>query len=166
MNNFIEIFNENFNIIAIGLFLISLIFSIVCLIRLRSLNKKYSVFMKALSGKDVESLLLEHMENVNKVIKENSEIKENIKEINNTLKPCFQKYGIVRYTAFDDVGSDLSFAIALLDGKDDGVLLNGVYSREGSSVYAKPIYNGTTKYTLSDEEQKALENAKRRGQIQ
>ena len=122
--------------------------------------------MNALSNKDVEGLLLEHMESVQKVVKDNVEIQNQISELNNSFKNCFQKYGLIRFTAFEDVGSDLSFAIALLDGNDDGIILNGIYSREGSSVYAKPIHKGESKHNLSDEEKKALENAKRRGQIQ
>lgn len=149
--------------IIIGLLGLSLLLSLTALVRLRSLNKKYRVFMDALSGKDIEKLLLEHMETVKSVKKENDEQEAQIKELKNAQKSCFQKHGIVRYTAFDDVGSDLSFAIALLDGKDDGIILNGIYSRDGSSMYAKPVHAGETKQTLSDEEKKALENAKRKG---
>lgn len=149
--------------IIIGLLGLSLLLSLIALVRLRSLNKKYRVFMDALSGKDIEKLLLEHMETVKIVKKENEEQEAQIKELKNAQKSCFQKHGIVRYTAFDDVGSDLSFAIALLDGKDDGIILNGIYSREGSSMYAKAVHDGETKQNLSDEEKKALENAKRKG---
>lgn len=164
MNLIYSIYEQYFMVIMPALFGISLLLWIVSLIRLKKLNKKYNAFMKALSGKDVEKLLLEHMENVKKVSEENKETQEKMNEVNNSLKACIQKYGIVRYTAFEDVGSDLSFAVALLDGKDDGIILNGVYSREGSSVFAKPVHKGTTKHTLSEEEQKALENALRRGQ--
>jgi len=47
------------------------------------------------------------------------------------------KVGVVRYNAFDDVGSDLSFSIALLDDNDNGVVISGIYSRESSTTYAK-----------------------------
>ena len=159
-----NIYMQHSMIIMPALFGISLLLWISSLVRLKSLNKKYGIFMKALSGKDIEKLLLEYMGTMEKVKEESKETQEKVKEVNNVLKSCIQKYGIVRYTAFDDVGSDLSFAVALLDGKDDGVLLNGVYSRDGSSVFAKPVHGGTTKYSLSEEEKKALENARRRGQ--
>ena len=76
------------------------------------------------------------------------------------MKGCLQKIGIVRYSAFSDVGSDLSFTLAMLDAKDNGVILNGIYSADSSNIYAKPITNGTSTYALSQEEKEALEKAK------
>ena len=75
------------------------------------------------------------------------------------MKNCIQKIGIVRYNAFKDTGSDLSFALAMLDEKNNGVVLNGIYSREMSNIYAKPVENGVSKYTISDEEKEAIQRA-------
>lgn len=158
-----NIYTQYFVQFILGLFVITLVLSIVNIVKLSQLNKKYKIFMNALSGKDVEKLLLENIELMQKVLKENEVNKNEIEKIKENMKSCLQKYSIVRYTAFEDVGSDLSFAIALLDGKDDGLILNGIYSREGSSVYAKSVHNGESKYNLSEEEQKALERAKRKG---
>ena len=74
---------------------------------------------------------------------------------------CVQKVVVVRYNAFDNVGSDLSFTIALLDSSDNGVVINGVYARDSSSTYAKPIVSGKSKYVLSAEEMQALDIAKK-----
>ena len=75
------------------------------------------------------------------------------------LEGCIQKVGIVRYSAFQDTGSDLSFSLALLDEKDNGVVMNGIYSREMSNIYAKPVEAGKSSYTLSEEEQQAIKKA-------
>ena len=72
---------------------------------------------------------------------------------------CIQKVGIVRYSAFKDTGSDLSFAVAMLDEKNNGIVFNGIYSREMSNIYAKPIKNGKSEYTLSEEEVEAINRA-------
>lgn len=152
-----------YNEVILGIITLVFILLLLTINKVTKLNKKYKIFIDALSGKDVEGLLLEHMENAKRVEDENKVLKEEIKDIREVLKSCFQKYGIERFTAFEDVGSDLSFAISLLDGKDDGIILNGIYSREGSAVYAKPVYNGESKHKLSQEEQKSLERAKRRG---
>ena len=66
---------------------------------------------------------------------------------------------MVRYSAFKDTGSDLSFALALLNDNNDGVLLNGIYSREMSNIYAKQIKEGKTINKLTEEEERALEIA-------
>ena len=75
------------------------------------------------------------------------------------VEGCIQKIGIVRYSAFKDTGSDLSFALAMLDENNNGVVLNGIYSREMSNIYAKPIENGKSAYTISEEEKKAIDKA-------
>ena len=75
------------------------------------------------------------------------------------IASCIQKVGLVRYNAFKDVGSDLSFAIALLDGNNNGVVFNGIYGSEYSNIYAKPIKNKESNYQLSQEEEYAIEIA-------
>ena len=111
------------------------------------------------NGKNIEEDLENYMHRVNRVEKQNVEIKEVIESINKNMKNCIQKIGIVRYNAFKDTGSDLSFALAMLDEKNNGVVLNGIYSREMSNIYAKPVENGVSKYTISDEEKEAIRRA-------
>ena len=81
------------------------------------------------------------------------------KNLDENLSKCIQKVGIVRYSAFKDTGSDLSFAAALLDEDNNGIVFNGIYSREMSNIYAKPVENGKSKYTISEEEMEAIEKA-------
>ena len=69
------------------------------------------------------------------------------------------KTGIVRYNAYNDAGNDLSFAVALLDDKNNGLVFNGIYSREMSNIYAKPIVGGKCKYNMTKEENEALNKA-------
>ena len=66
---------------------------------------------------------------------------------------------MVRYNAYKDTGSDLSFTLALLDRNNNGVVLNGIYARDMSNIYAKPIENGMSKYVLSNEEKEAIKIA-------
>ena len=72
---------------------------------------------------------------------------------------AFQRAGLVRFDAFDGVGGQQSFALALLDGNKDGVVLSSLFGREGARVYAKPVENGRSTYTLSQEERQAIEQA-------
>ena len=94
-----------------------------------------------------------------RVEKQNIEIAKFIEQLDKDFEKSIQKVGIIRYNAYKDTGSDLSFTLALLDENNNGVVLNGIYSREMSNIYAKPIENGKSTYTLSDEEQKAIERA-------
>ncbi len=70
-----------------------------------------------------------------------------------------QKVGFVRFNPFQDTGGDNSFSVALLDQKNDGVLLSSLYMRDGTRLYAKEVKNGTTRTPLSDEEAEVLKDA-------
>ena len=133
---------------------------LVMISKLSSLNKKYKRFLEKLgNGKDIEEDLETYMYRVEKVEKQNNEIANYVKTLDEDLTRCIQKVGMVRYNAFKDTGSDLSFTLALLDEHNDGVVLNGIYSREMSNIYAKPVKNGTSTYTMSAEEKEAVQKA-------
>ena len=67
--------------------------------------------------------------------------------------------GVVRFNAFQNTGGDLSFAVALLTGKQDGVVFSSIYGREESRFYVKPISAGSSAYQLSAEEWEAIQQA-------
>jgi hypothetical protein len=75
------------------------------------------------------------------------------------LPKSIQAVGIVRFQAFSDFGGDQSFALALADMDGDGVVMSGIYAREGTRVYAKPLSTWTSSYSLSLEEEKAIDQA-------
>ncbi len=72
-----------------------------------------------------------------------------------------QKVGLIRFNPFQETGGDHSFSIALLDGKDTGVILTGLHTRERTRVYAKAIKKGKSEHELSNEEKKAFTKAKK-----
>ena len=151
---------DNFTIILACVSIIAFIGFVVLLIKVNLLNKRYKNFIQKLgNGKNIEEDLENYMYKTQRVENQNLEILNNIKNIENDVSKCIQKIGIVRYSAFKDTGSDLSFALAMLDEKNNGVVLNGIYSREMSNIYAKPVENGKSKYTLSEEEKQAIEKA-------
>lgn len=151
---------DNFLIIFAILLIVLLISYVVLIIKTSNLNKRYKQFMKKLgNGKNIEEDLENYMYRVEKVERQNSELHLICKEMGNQLSGCVQKIGIVRYNAFKDTGSDLSFALALLDEDNTGVVMNGIYSREMSNIYAKPVEKGNSSYTLSDEEAEAINKA-------
>lgn len=152
--------NDNYLLILNFIVILLFIGFIILLINNVKLNKKYKNFIKKLgNGKNIEEDLENFMYKVDRVEKQNAEIKAFCNNLEHDLSKCTQKIGIVRYSAFKDTGSDLSFALALLDEKNNGVVLNGIYSREMSNIYAKPVKNGTSTYTLSNEEVEAIDKA-------
>lgn len=67
-----------------------------------------------------------------------------------------QRVGVVRYDAFQGAGGQLSFSLALLNERQDGVVLSVLNGREGARAYAKPVSGGRSTLTLSEEEQRAI----------
>ena len=161
MDSFIEFMNtDNFKIMVLALLIVLFIAFFILLIKVIKTEKNYKKFMKKLgNGKNIQEDLETFMYRVEKVEKNNLEVMDYCKNLDKNLDECTQKIGIVRYNAFKDTGSDLSFALAMLNAKNNGIVLNGIYSREMSNIYAKPVENGDSKYTLSKEEKEAIEKA-------
>lgn len=161
MESLLEILKtDNYLLISAIANIILVIITIANIIMLTLTNKKYISFMKKMgNGTNLDEMLKKYLQDVSEIKKDNSEIKAYYTKLDNDISSCIQKVGLVRYNAFRDVGSDLSFAIALLDRNDTGVVLNGLYGSESSNIYAKPIKEGKSSYQLSEEEKYALEIA-------
>ncbi len=161
MNSLMEMIRTDaFLLVVFGIMLFLLIGFMMMLIRFSKLNRRYHDFMRKLGdGENLEEDLQAYMSRVEEVERHNKKTSTHVKQIDQELKKCIQKVGMVRYSAFKDTGSDLSFALALLDENKDGVVLNGIYSREMSNIYAKPVEQGKSTYTLSEEETQAIEKA-------
>lgn len=162
MQQAIEMINTNIVYIIAsltGMVLLFLILIIILFVKNRKLNKRYNSFMRG-TETDIEGLLIESMKKIDKVQNDYQYVKESITHTQLQLKRCTQKVGIVRYSAIPGVGADLSFVIAFLDEEDNGVVINGIYTRDGSYTYAKPIVGGKSTHTLSDEEKQAIKSAK------
>ena len=161
MENIINSIGLNTLLLILSIVVIVLLIAFLALLgKVILLNKKYKRFMKKLGSSDsLEEDLENYMYRVDRVEKQNADIMNQINGLDKDLESCVQKVGIVRYSAFQDTGSDLSFTLALLDEHDNGVVFNGIYSREMSNIYAKPVENGNSKYTLSEEEQEAIKRA-------
>ena len=148
--------------IIIALMIIVLILIIIIIMTYKSLNKlekKYRKLMRGVNNKNLEDMVISYLDKIDEVKEENEVMKQMYKQINGELKTCVQKTSMVRYKAFEDVGSDLSFSIALLDGNNNGVILTSIYGRNESTTYAKPIDKGISRYDLSEEENKVLQRS-------
>ena len=151
---------DDFLIVMFILVIIFIVLTIVNIIMIINANRKYLRFMKKLgNGSNLDEMLKEYLRDVKEIKQDNTEIKAYYTKLDHDIDCCIQKIGLVRYNAFKDVGSDLSFAIALLDRNDNGVIFNGLYGSESSNIFAKPIKGSISKYQLSEEEKNALEIA-------
>lgn len=149
-------------IILIVLIILILILFLIIIIQFSAINKlekRYRKFMRGVDNKNIEEIIISYLDRVDSAVQQSNDIKISVEEINSRLNNCVQKYSIMRYRAFEDVGSDLSYSIALLDNKNDGIILTGIYGRTDSTTYAKPIDKGLSRYELSEEENYVLKDA-------
>ena len=162
MDSIINMINEYSIFIIMGLAIITLLLFIITIVLLSSvkkLEKKYRKMMRGVNNKNLEQALNDNLDNIEKALVKSQEAIDECKNISEELKGCVNKVAIMRYKAFEDVGSDLSFSIAILDSYNDGVIITGIYSRHDSTTYAKPIDKGISRYDLSEEELHVLNEA-------
>ncbi len=105
-------------------------------------------------------------QDINEVIKAYHDLEKKYIEVEKRLidleKKSIQKLGVVRFNPFSDIGGDQSFSVALLDGEENGVIITGLYSRDESRIFAKPVEKGKSSYNLSDNEEKVIDQAKKK----
>lgn len=152
-----------FILLAIAIFLlVFLVWNIAFQIQLTRLKKKNKALFTGNKIKNLEDVLLEQAKNLKLLDKDIQELYSISNQINHLAARGFHKSGMVRFNPFKDVGGDQSFSLALLDGKNDGLTISSLFTREGSRVYSKSIIGGKTeKYPLTEEEKEAIEIAMR-----
>ena len=154
---------ENPNAFLIGLAaLIVIMLLLICYLMasLSSLKSRYGKMMTGgRTGADFEQMMLSLIDENRAVNEENKRIESELSDLRELLTKAITRVGVVRFNAFADTGSDLSYAVALLDSENNGVVLSSIFARDDSRSYAKPITEGRSSYTLSKEEQQALKDA-------
>lgn len=148
------------------LFLILLVFIVVLFIiiilQMKKLNRLQKRLSKFMTGKDAKSLEKDivGLYEDNKFLKINvDKNKKDIRTLYKNMEHAFQKIGLIKYDAFQQMGGKLSFSLALLDENNNGFILNSVHSTEGCYTYTKEIKNGECAISLGEEEQQALDMA-------
>ena len=123
------------------------------------LKSSYASFMRGRDGKNLEKSILEKFNELDVVTNIARQNRQDVKEIYRRLQDGYQKVGIVKYDAFNEMGGKLSFALTLLDGNNNGYIINAMHSREGCYTYIKEIVKGQSYIELAEEEAESLERA-------
>ncbi len=85
---------------------------------------------------------------------------QRLTELEGLARTDMSRVGFVRYDAFDNTGSELSYALALLNREGDGVVLSSIYSREDSRTFGKAVEKFTPLANASTEELSAIARAR------
>lgn len=146
-------------IILLVLTIFLLVKSVSSSMRLNRLERKYKTFMKGSDAQSLEKIFVRKFAQIDKLYEAKEDHEHDILFIKKNLEKMFSKYGVEKYDSFDDVGGKLSFALALLDKDNTGLILNAVHSRDNCFLYLKEIVKGESYVMLSQEEVEALRKA-------
>ncbi len=146
-------------IVMILLFLLLLYRSASLSVRLTRMERRYKAFMKGSDAATLEKAFAKKMGQVDAQADKNVSFDRQIESLRQGMNTIYCKYGVEKYDAFEDVGGKLSFALALLDKENTGLILNAVHSRDNCYLYLKEIVKGESFVMLSQEEVEALRKA-------
>ena len=148
-----------FIIVLLVLLLVNIVLLVIFIVKNVKLTNRMNAFML---GKDASSLeeeitdLFAINKNIVEKVREN---RKDIRKIYRKFTKAIQKVGIVKYDAYQQLGGDLSFSMALLDEENNGFIMNSVHSTEGCYTYTKEVRDGKCDLELGNEERIALEKA-------
>ncbi|MDY4125718.1 MAG: DUF4446 family protein [Lachnospiraceae bacterium] len=148
-----------FIIVLLVLLLVNIVLLVIFIMKNVKLANRMNAFML---GKDASSLeeeitdLFAINKNIVEKVREN---RKDIRKIYRKFTKAIQKVGIVKYDAYQQMGGDLSFSMALLDEENNGFIMNSVHSTEGCYTYTKEVRDGRCDLELGNEEKIALEKA-------
>ncbi|MGA7733175.1 MAG: DUF4446 family protein [Chloroflexia bacterium] len=159
-------FNEIATWGALGLSIVLLVLFMGHAARLRSLERRYS----ALLGRETSRYGAEGLpalgelvsgqgQRLDKTVNDLAGLSDVVTTMEKSVRGSVQHVGLVRFNPFQETGGDQSFALALLDGRGDGIVISSLHSRTVTRFYAKPVKGGTSQLSLSEEEAKAVQQA-------
>lgn len=142
------------------------ILNVKTLLKVKKINEKTKSFLSGKNGKDLEGLILDHVKSIESMDNDIQELFKASNKLYSLAQKGLNKIGLIRFNPFKDLGGDQSFALALLNGKNNGVVISSLHTREGTRIYSKSIKNGKSeKHTLTTEEQEAIKKAIESGKM-
>ena len=149
--------------VVIGLAFVSLIaiaVGVLLLRRVRKLEARLGLLTRGEDGRSLENVLGAHLDRVLAVSRAVDDLGRRTATIEVSARSALQRVGIVRYNPFEETGGNQSFALALLDAEDHGIIVSSLHARSGTRVYAKAVTGGRPAGALSEEESEALRLAR------
>jgi hypothetical protein len=144
---------------TILLLIVTFVLAIIGIVKASKLKKKYRKFMEGSDGESIEKLIKTNLKDVKEIKSTTVKNSQDIADIYGKLEKTFCKIGINKYDAFHEMGGKLSFALCMLDRKNNGYIINVMHSNTGCFAYVKEIINGESYIELGGEEKKSLDDA-------
>ena len=147
-------------IIMIVLILFLVIALVYVYSQLQMMSRKYYTLTSGKKAKDLEQIMLTRFEEMDKLKKRMKRFSREHRTFQGHLDSCYNKMGLVKYDAFDNMAGELSYSLALLYADNSGFVISSMHSKEGCFSYAKEVIKGDSYIALSKEEKEAIQKAK------
>lgn len=118
--------------------------------------------MRGTTGENLEAVLHDHVSRERETATRVETVERLAQQLQAASLFNLQHLGIIRFNPFHNTGSDQSFAVALVDGNGNGLVLSSLHARDVTRVYAKPLRAWDSTYTLTDEEKQAIALAEKK----
>lgn len=151
---------NNTQILALGLSILALVIAAYAITKVLKITKISKTFFEGKQAASLEDFIINQSKKINELGTQAGYIEEAVKDLREIQKDSVQKIGLVRYNPFADNGGNLSFSIAILDARNNGVVITSMHGREQNRIYAKPIIAGKSDFSLTAEEEKAISTSK------
>lgn len=148
--------------LTIGLVLLLAVVAVIFLrlnAHLQRLIRRYTQLMKGVDASNLETLIAKQVELTREQEARLSELACACDKLAVMAKKGLQRVGLVRFNAFEGVGGNQSFSLALLDAEGNGFVLSSLFGRSESALYCKAVENGHPVLAASREEEEAIAQA-------
>jgi len=142
--------------VAVGLAIVALVGILFLLVRQQRLLRQYRALTTGTSGGNLEAILNDHIAHVRETTTRVEDLDQLAQRLEKAAYFSLQHLGVVRFNPFHDTGGDQSFAISLVDGHGNGVVLSSLHGRDATRIYAKPLKRWESTHSLTDEEKQAI----------
>ncbi len=139
-----------------GVALLAFLVTLIVVFRLRKIRREYRVLLGDKREQDLVAAAGRAVQQMDGLGKRLDELYSRHENANVGSRRALQRFGIVRYDAFEEMGGRLSFSLALLDDHGDGLVLSSINGRTEARTYVKPIVGLNSEHNLSDEEREAM----------
>jgi Protein of unknown function (DUF4446) len=142
-----------------GVAVIALLLVLVLYLKLRRLRRAYMIVRGESRDRDIMGTLAGWSRELDEVMRRVDAVSADQERLADIGRLAIQRFHLVRYDAFEDMGGRLSFSAALLDEHGDGLVITSINGRSETRTYAKPIKNLRSDHNLSEEEGEAIAGA-------
>ncbi|KJS87052.1 MAG: hypothetical protein JM58_05420 [Peptococcaceae bacterium BICA1-8] len=155
-SQFINIYSEYIIALVLLLFLVAFISFIIVIRSLNRTKKKYQTLLSGVGNINLEEIILSNAQRLNCLEEDVKENENKLLTLDERVDSCLKNPSFKRYNAFDGVGGEQSFSLALMDDNGTGLIISSIHGRDDARTYAKTIVAGKPKFNLSDEEKAVL----------